>query len=210
MTPGALLGSTVASPLGPIEVLLDGDGAVVQLRFAEGDYGAFPGARPLAAAGRATGGPIDEVRRQLDEFFAGGRRSFELDLALRGTPFQLAVWRAMLDVPFGETRTYAWIAAAIGRPSAARAVGRASALNRLPVLVPCHRLVGGDGGLHGYAGGLDIKRRLLAHEAGEAIDPRPGGRGSTSLTGRCPVTRAVTGPGHPGRPARVSLLTFPA
>lgn len=178
-SPVGLAGGTVDSPLGPIEVLLDADGVVVQVRFAGGDHDAFARARPLRATEQAAGGSMEEVRRQLGEYFAGRRSSFDLDLAFCGTSFQLAVWRAMLDIPFGETRTYGEIATAIGRPSAARAVGRASALNRLPILVPCHRLVGGDGGLHGYAGGLDLKRRLLALEAGDAIDPRPDGRGST-------------------------------
>lgn len=179
MTPAGLVGGTLDSPLGPLEALLDDGGAVVQLRFLDGDYRSFPGPRPLTARGPAPRARLAEVRRELDEYFAGERRSFGLVPALGGTAFQVGAWRAIAAIPFGERRTYAEVAAAIGRPFAARAVGRASALNRLPILVPCHRLVGTDGDLHGYAGGLDIKRFLLALEAGEAIDPRPDGRGST-------------------------------
>ena len=103
----------------------------------------------------------------LEEFFAGTRRTFhDLPLALRGTSFQLAVWAELSRIPFGETRTYGQIAAALGRPGASRAVGRANGSNPIPLVVPCHRVVGSTGALIGYsgAGGLETKRRLLAFE----------------------------------------------
>lgn len=98
---------------------------------------------------------------QLGEYFAGTRRTFDLPLDLRGTDFQVEAWRALADVPYGETRSYAEQAEAIGRPGAFRAVGAANGRNPIPVILPCHRIVGADGSLTGFAGGLGTKRRLL-------------------------------------------------
>ena len=109
---------------------------------------------------------IDLARLQLNEYFAGKRSRFEVPLDLRGTPFQEKVWRALLDIPYGETRTYAQIAAQIGSPSAVRAVGAANGANPVAIIVPCHRVVATGGGLGGYGGGLEIKKRLLALESG--------------------------------------------
>lgn len=105
---------------------------------------------------------------QLQDWFAGRRRSFDLPLAPRGTDFQQAVWREIARVGWGRTRSYGEVAAAIGRPRAVRAVGAATGRNPLTIIVPCHRLLGRDGALTGYAGGLARKRALLAFEAGEA------------------------------------------
>jgi methylated-DNA-[protein]-cysteine S-methyltransferase len=104
------------------------------------------------------------ARTQLAEYFDGRRSDFDLPLAPRGTPFQQAVWQALLAVPFGATSTYGAIAAAIRRPKAVRAVGAAVGANPIGIVVPCHRVVGADGSLTGYAGGLDRKARLLALE----------------------------------------------
>ena len=101
---------------------------------------------------------------QLSEYFAGKRRQFDLPLVLRGTPFQLSVWRELLRIPHGETRTYGQIADNLGKRGAARAVGRSNHDNPIPVIVPCHRVVGHDGSLTGYAGGLNIKEKLLSLE----------------------------------------------
>src|SRR5579884_1578920 len=101
------------------------------------------------------------VMRQLDEYFAGKRTTFDVPLAMRGTPFQLGVWRALQRIPYGETRTYAGIAQEIGRPSATRAVGAANGANPIPIIVPCHRVIGTNGSLTGFGGGIDVKRRLL-------------------------------------------------
>lgn len=109
---------------------------------------------------------IRSACRQLDEYASGVRTGFDLPLDLRGTEFQTAVWNALRDVPHAATTTYGEIARRIGRPSAVRAVGAAVGRNPVCIVVPCHRVVGSDGSLTGFAGGLDTKRRLLAHEAG--------------------------------------------
>lgn len=111
------------------------------------------------------GGRLDAAVRQLREYFAGERTRFDLALAPAGTPFQLAAWRALRDIPFGETRSYAQQAAAIGRASAVRAIGAANGRNPLPIVVPCHRVIGKNGRLVGFAAGLDRKQWLLDHEA---------------------------------------------
>lgn len=99
--------------------------------------------------------------RELDEYFSGERREFRMPLDLRGTPFQLACWRALLAIPYGETRSYADVARAIGHPQAFRAVGMANNRNPIAIVVPCHRVIASGGSLCGYGGGLDIKRKLL-------------------------------------------------
>ncbi len=108
---------------------------------------------------------LKAAKQQLAEYFAGERAAFELPLAPAGTAFQLRVWQALRGIPAGETRSYGEIAAGIGQPSASRAVGAANGANPIGIIVPCHRVVGADGKLTGYAGGLDRKRWLLAHEA---------------------------------------------
>lgn len=104
--------------------------------------------------------------KQLSEYFAGSRRAFSLPLAPQGTPFMLEVWQALLNIPYGEVRAYRDIAQLIGRPKAARAVGMANNRNPLPIVIPCHRVVGADGGLVGYVGGLLLKEKLLFIESG--------------------------------------------
>jgi epoxyqueuosine reductase len=107
---------------------------------------------------------LDDLARQLNDYFAGRLHDFDVPLDMRGTPFQLIVWDALLDVAYGETRTYSQVAAAIGRPDAVRAVGTANGANPVPIIVPCHRIIGSNGRLVGYGGGLDLKRRLLEVE----------------------------------------------
>jgi methylated-DNA-[protein]-cysteine S-methyltransferase len=109
-----------------------------------------------------------DVRTQLSEYFSGTRRDFDLALRPAGTSFQQAVWSALVTIPYGETTSYGKIAASIGYPDAARAVGLANGRNPLPIIVPCHRVIGADGSLTGYGGGLPAKRWLLAHEAAHA------------------------------------------
>jgi methylated-DNA-[protein]-cysteine S-methyltransferase len=101
---------------------------------------------------------------QLNEYFAGRRQSFDLPLAARGTGFQQSVWRALTDIPYGVTRSYREIAEAVGSPRAFRAVGAANGRNPIAVIVPCHRVIGADGSLTGFGGGLERKRWLLEHE----------------------------------------------
>lgn len=109
---------------------------------------------------------IREVASQLAEYFARTRRAFQLPLDLRGTPFQLAVWKALLRIPYGETRSYGQLAVELGHAGAARAVGAANGSNPVSIVVPCHRVIAAGGGLGGYGGGLERKRFLLDLESG--------------------------------------------
>lgn len=122
-------------------------------------------AEPPEAAWRAANGALPaalaEAKRQLEEYFAGERQEFDLPLASRGTEFQRRVWNELRRIPFGETISYGELAARIGKPTASRAVGAANGRNPLPVVVPCHRVIGHDGKLGGYGGGLPTKQRLL-------------------------------------------------
>ena len=143
------------SPVGPL--LLAGTGGRLRtVGFSTGRKVQAPGGDWLREDA-----PFEEARRQLGEYFEGVRRTFELDLAPVGTLFQRKVWRALSDIPYGETRSYAEIASAIGNPRAAMAVGGANGSNPLPIVVPCHRVIGSDGSLTGFGGGLAAKRFLL-------------------------------------------------
>jgi len=144
---------------GDEEVLGDGV-ALTGLYMQEG-----PGRVEPDAAWRRARQPFAAVREQLEEYFAGGRTRFELRLALAGTEWQRRVWEALERVPYGETVSYGELAGRLGRPSAARAMGAANALNPISIVVPCHRVVGANGALTGYAGGVERKRFLLALEA---------------------------------------------
>jgi methylated-DNA-[protein]-cysteine S-methyltransferase len=109
---------------------------------------------------------IKKAAAQIDEYLAGKRKQFSLPLVLHGTEFQKAVWQALQTIPYGETRSYKEIAAAIGRPKAVRAVGMANNRNPIVIIVPCHRVIGHDGSLTGYGGGIPLKQRLLELEQG--------------------------------------------
>jgi methylated-DNA-[protein]-cysteine S-methyltransferase len=109
--------------------------------------------------------PFEDVRRQLAEYFAGDRKDFDLPLSLEGTEFQVAVLEALQQIPYGETRSYGAVAKQIGRPKAVRAVGAANGRNPIPIIVPCHRVIGTSGDLTGFGGGLDTKAALLRLEA---------------------------------------------
>jgi methylated-DNA-[protein]-cysteine S-methyltransferase len=146
------------SPLGRL-TLVGRPGVLTGLRFpGKGDT--------LDEADRAPGLFADAVA-QLDEYFAGDRRQFDLVLDLAGTPFQQRVWSALQAIPFGTTRSYTEVGQAIDRPDRVRAVGAAVGRTPIPIIVPCHRVVGADGSLTGYGGGLQRKRALLDHEAGQ-------------------------------------------
>lgn len=114
---------------------------------------------------RATPAHVMQAFRELTEYFAGTRRTFTFPIAPQGTPFQQSVWEALRTIPYGQTRTYGQIAAQIGRPKACRAVGMANHCNPIPIVIPCHRVVGSDGSPTGYAGGLELKMALLGLEA---------------------------------------------
>jgi methylated-DNA-[protein]-cysteine S-methyltransferase len=146
----------VPSPLGAIIVTVDEDGRLTDIRL---DGHARSGQRDPRRCATA--------RAQLTEYFAGTRRDFDLPLAPRGTPFQLRVWQALRAIPFGAVRTYGDVARDIGQPLAMRAVGQANGRNPLPIVIPCHRVIAGDGTIGGYSGGLHVKHRLLALEGVE-------------------------------------------
>jgi len=156
----------IGSPAGPLAFAVNEDGALVRLHFVESDYGPVM-EEDLEDAGYAV--ESDEsrtagVRRELSEYVSGRRRTFDVPLAFAGSEWQQAVWMELTRIPFGETRSYGEIADSLGRPGAARAVGRANASNVLPVVVPCHRVIAADGTLGGFNGGLHLKERLLEHE----------------------------------------------
>lgn len=151
-----VLCSGLASPIGTLHLLERPDGSVLRVDFAAG-------ATPPPGT-RVWDGRNSALRRQLQEYFAGARRQFDLVLCPAGTPFQQAVWRALQAIPYGATCSYGDIARAIGRPKAVRAVGAANGRNPIPIVVPCHRVIGGDGSLTGYGGGLPRKRALLELE----------------------------------------------
>jgi methylated-DNA-[protein]-cysteine S-methyltransferase len=111
---------------------------------------------------------FDDLRLQLAEYFAGARQEFVLPLHAGGSAFQQRVWKALLDIPYGETASYGETAAAIGAPTASRAVGLANGQNPISIVVPCHRVIGANGSLTGYGGGIEAKRWLLSHEASHA------------------------------------------
>jgi methylated-DNA-[protein]-cysteine S-methyltransferase len=149
------------SPVGPLLLAGDADGLTL-ISFPTGSREQKPkpgwreDARPFAAA-----------IRELGEYFAGKRRVFTVKLKPAGTSFQLAVWQALRAIPYGETISYGELARRIGRPSASRAVGAANGANPLPIIVPCHRVIGANGTLTGFGGGIETKRYLLGLEAGE-------------------------------------------
>jgi len=118
----------------------------------------------IAATWRRDPAPLATVKNQLADYFSGERRSFDIDLAPQGTPFQMKVWAALRDIPYGHVVSYQWIARRIGSPTAVRAVGAANGRNPISIIIPCHRVIGKNGKLTGYGGGLDVKRRLIRLE----------------------------------------------
>lgn len=140
------------SPVGALRVCQEGN-AIVGLYFGG-----------TVSEGAPPTGLLREAKAQLEEYFSGQRRAFDLPLRFGGTAFQHAIWEALLDIPYGETRSYGQIAAAIGRPKAVRAAGQAIGRNPISIIVPCHRVIGQNGTLTGFGGGLPIKEKLLKGE----------------------------------------------
>ena len=155
--------TTIDSPVGPLLLTSDGT-SLTRLLFA---------AVPDPAWSADPCPVLDEAVRQLEEYFAGERRDFDLPLDPAGTPFQLTVWAALRDIPYAETINYGQLANRVGNPNASRAVGLANGRNPISIVVPCHRVIGADGSLTGYGGGLDRKRTLLALERRTAGDQEP-------------------------------------
>lgn len=154
------------SPIGPLALYGTTEGlmAIVFPRHSRAAVEAWLD-RVIGQARIVDDGEVHEAAiGQLEEYFAGRRRDFDLDLDVRGTAFQKRVWDAVRAVPYGQTRSYRDVAVAVGKPTATRAVGAANGANPLPLIVPCHRVIGSSGGLHGYGGGLDVKAKLLALE----------------------------------------------
>ena len=145
---------TLETPFGPVWASVDASGAIRAFGFGSSDREA---------------GESPELARQLGEYCRGERRVFDLPLAPDGTDFQKQVWVELCRIPYGETISYLELAVRVGRPGAARAVGRANATNPIALIVPCHRVIGADGTLTGYAYGVDLKRRLLDFERGELL-----------------------------------------
>lgn len=149
------------TPLGRVRLGSDGRGLSLLQFDGQRHERALPAAEPGEDA------HLDQARRQLDLYFAGRLRVFDIHLSVQGTPFQRRVWAALSSIPYGETRTYGQIADAIGAARAVRAVGAANGRNPVGIVVPCHRVIGADGALTGFAGGVERKRALLALEQGE-------------------------------------------
>ena len=148
----------IDTPLGLLRVAGTAQG-LTEVGFAEG--GQLPGPE---RHGQGDSELLGEARQQLREYFAGQRRHFTLPLAPGGTPFQRRVWQELQKIPWGTTASYREIAQRIGQPTAVRAVGAANGRNPVAIVIPCHRVIGSDGSLTGYAGGIATKRRLLQHE----------------------------------------------
>jgi methylated-DNA-[protein]-cysteine S-methyltransferase len=146
------------SPIGALTLYVAGDGALRAIDF--GDASRKTRARRNAAA-------CATARKQLEEYFAGARRTFDLPLRPAGTEFQQQVWQALLDIPFGATVSYGEIAQKLGPDTSPRAVGAANGANPIPIIIPCHRVIGADGSLTGYGGGLHIKSALLRLESAQ-------------------------------------------
>jgi methylated-DNA-[protein]-cysteine S-methyltransferase len=140
------------SPVGDLLVRADSDGRLAEL-FTRHDGAA------------ETDWPFEAITEQLDAYFAGEREDFALELAPHGTPFQLRVWHELTKIPYGETIPYSELARRLGNPKAVRAVGLANGRNPISIVIPCHRVIGADGSLVGYGGGLERKKWLLEHEA---------------------------------------------
>jgi methylated-DNA-[protein]-cysteine S-methyltransferase/AraC family transcriptional regulator of adaptative response / DNA-3-methyladenine glycosylase II len=151
---------TFPSPIGALSVAADAAG-VHHILFAQNRYDAISRARWQHAPDAPL---VREAREQLLDYLHGGRRSFDLPLAPTGTPFQLQVWHTLAQIPFGQTWNYAQLAHAVGRPAASRAVGAANGRNPLPIVLPCHRVIGANGALTGFGGGLPTKQALLQLE----------------------------------------------
>ena len=152
------------SPVGPLSLVSDGQ-ALAALAF---ENHSKP-LQPLAEAEPGSDAVLDEARRQLDAYFAGHIKRFDLPLAPRGTVFQQRVWMALREIPYGKTCSYGELATVVGAPKAVRAVGGANGCNPLSIIVPCHRVIGADGTLTGFGGGIDRKRFLLTHEQGQRV-----------------------------------------
>lgn len=157
--------TTIDSPVAPLFLAANGDG-MTHILFVRGRMHGLPKPDWTESADHAL---LRDAAAQLTAYFAGARTTFDLPLAPDGTPFERRVWGLLQEIPFGETTSYGAIANSLGDPQLARAVGTANGKNPIAIVIPCHRVIGANGKLTGYAGGLDTKARLLAHEKGHTI-----------------------------------------
>jgi methylated-DNA-[protein]-cysteine S-methyltransferase len=153
-----MLYTQIESPLGPLLLVAD-DAGLRQILFVNGRHAAQP-----ESSWEKVTAPFTETVRQLHAYFAGELENFDMQLAPEGTPFQLEVWHRLCVIPYGSTVSYGELASRIGNPKACRAVGLANGSNPIPIVIPCHRVIGSNGKLTGYGGGLPIKEKLLALE----------------------------------------------
>lgn len=157
----------IDTPIGTLLIAGD-DAAVHRITFPQRGHAA----KPEPEWQQSQRGPVGEAIRQLREYFTGKRAEFDLPLAPTGTAFQLSVWRRLQEIPYGETISYGELARRVGNPKASRAVGSANGANPLPIVIPCHRVIAGDGTLGGFGGGLPTKQTLLALELRSSIGNR--------------------------------------
>ena len=156
--------TVIDSPYGPLTLVADEDGALCGLYMVDQRH-----RPPEWNFGTPDDTPFAETTAQLQAYFSGELKEFTVQLRLHGTPFQQTVWDQLRRIPYGETRSYGDLADALGNPGASRAVGLANGKNPIGIIVPCHRVVGANGSLTGYGGGLDRKQRLLDFESGAAL-----------------------------------------
>jgi methylated-DNA-[protein]-cysteine S-methyltransferase len=159
---------TFSTPMGDFSAAVDEEGAVVATAFG-GQTRLRERMKPCTL--KKDTQAVAVVRAQVEEYFAGKRRDFRLELAPEGTEFQQSVWQALLRIPYGDTVSYGQLAKGLGKPGASRAVGSANGANPICLIIPCHRVIGADGSLSGFAFGPEIKRRLLELEGGEGLFP---------------------------------------
>ncbi|MBS0384109.1 MAG: methylated-DNA--[protein]-cysteine S-methyltransferase [Proteobacteria bacterium] len=154
-----MISSTYRSPIGTLTLVSDGK-AITYLDFENTKY-------PSPKCPRGADKIIEQAKKELDAYFAGRLKEFKVPVRPQGTPFQEAAWKALTKIPYGATRSYGEQARAIGKPKAVRAIGAANGRNPIPIIIPCHRVIGADGSLTGFGGGMETKRFLLELEQGQ-------------------------------------------
>ena len=150
------------SPIGNIYIAADGEG-ICRIDLFEEHWNGFTAKNAVSL--NTENELCGKTQKELEEYFQGNRREFQVPLSLKGTEFQKSVWNALLEIPYGETRSYKQIAESIGKPKAVRAIGQANRVNQLPIIIPCHRVIGANGSMVGYAGSkIHVKKKLLKLE----------------------------------------------
>ena len=156
-----MISSTYKSPIGTLRLVSDGE-AITHLEFETNKY-------PAPKYPRGSDKIIEQAKEELDAYFAGRLKDFKVPVRPQGTPFQEAAWKALSKIPYGVTRSYGEQARAVGKPKAVRAIGAANGRNPIPIIIPCHRVIGADGSLTGFGGGVETKQFLLELEQGQQL-----------------------------------------